>query len=109
MPDTADAYIHRIGRTGRAERTGDAFTLVSDEDRVMVRTLEKIMGQPLARQTLDGFDYKAPAPPRPPTTHTGRGGSGGGRQGDAPRRGSDRPRSQGSAERHPRAQRTSSR
>jgi len=32
MPDTADAYIHRIGRTGRAQRTGDAFTLVTDED-----------------------------------------------------------------------------
>jgi len=61
MPDTADAYIHRIGRTGRAERSGDAFTLVTPEDTAMVRTLEKIMGQPLPRQTLPGFDYTAPA------------------------------------------------
>ncbi len=59
MPDTADAYIHRIGRTGRAERTGDAYTLVTSEDANMVRALEKIMGQPLPRHTLAGFDYNA--------------------------------------------------
>jgi len=64
MPDTADAYIHRIGRTGRAERTGDAFTLVTPEDNDMVRTLERIMGKPLPRLTLPGFDYNAPAPAR---------------------------------------------
>jgi ATP-dependent RNA helicase RhlE len=63
MPDTADAYIHRIGRAGRAERTGDAFTLVTPEDNDMIRTLEKIMGKPLARETLPDFDYKSPAPP----------------------------------------------
>jgi ATP-dependent RNA helicase RhlE len=64
MPDTADAYIHRIGRTGRAEKTGDAFTLVTPEDTDMIRSLERIMGKPLRRETLDGFDYAAPAPPR---------------------------------------------
>jgi ATP-dependent RNA helicase RhlE len=64
MPDTADAYIHRIGRTGRAERTGDAFTLVTPEDGEMLRELEKIMGQRLPRQTLADFDYNAPAPVR---------------------------------------------
>lgn len=62
MTDTADAYIHRIGRTGRAERTGDAFTLVTDEDVDMIRTLEKIMNQRLPRQTLPDFDYSAAAP-----------------------------------------------
>lgn len=64
MPDTADAYIHRIGRTGRAQRTGDAFTLVTDEDKDMIRTLERIMGQPLKREVLPDFDYSPPAPPR---------------------------------------------
>ncbi|HEY6074461.1 MAG TPA: DEAD/DEAH box helicase [Anaerolineales bacterium] len=64
MPDTADAYIHRIGRTGRAEKTGDAFTLVTPEDEDLIRTLERIMGNPLPRETLEGFDYKVPAPPR---------------------------------------------
>jgi ATP-dependent RNA helicase RhlE len=65
MPDTADAYIHRIGRTGRMERSGDAFTLVTAEDGELIRTLEKIMKKPLPRRTLDGFDYKAAPPPRP--------------------------------------------
>jgi ATP-dependent RNA helicase RhlE len=62
MPATADDYIHRIGRTGRAERTGDAFTLVTPDDRDVIRALEKIMGKALPRQTLEGFDYDIPAP-----------------------------------------------
>ncbi|MBN1894332.1 DEAD/DEAH box helicase [bacterium] len=64
MPDTPDAYIHRIGRTGRAERNGDAFTFVTPEDEAMVKTLEKIMNQSLERRTLDGFQYSSPAPAR---------------------------------------------
>lgn len=71
MPDTADAYIHRIGRTGRAERSGDAFTLVTPDDNDMIRALEKIMGQKLARQTLNNFDYTAPAPPSITPTRRG--------------------------------------
>ncbi len=67
MPDTPDAYIHRIGRTGRAERTGDAFTLVTPEDYDMIRTLEKIMGHALPRENLEGFDYALPQPPKPAT------------------------------------------
>lgn len=82
MPDTADAYIHRIGRTGRAQRTGDAFTLVTHEDNDMIRILERIMGSPLKRETLDGFDYTAPAPPRSDSGGRGRG---------APREDSRRP------------------
>lgn len=78
MPDTADAYIHRIGRTGRAQRTGDAFTLVTDEDKDMIRTLERIMGSPLKRETLEDFDYKAPAPPRTDSGSRGRGAPRGG-------------------------------
>ena len=73
MPDTADAYIHRIGRTGRAQRTGDAFTLVTPEDNDMIRILERIMGSPLKREVLDGFDYKAPAPPKAAGDGRGRG------------------------------------
>jgi ATP-dependent RNA helicase RhlE len=71
MPATADDYIHRIGRTGRAERTGDAFTLVTPDDKDMVRTLEKIMGKPLPLQTLDGFNYTAPVPDRPASAPRG--------------------------------------
>jgi ATP-dependent RNA helicase RhlE len=73
MPDTADAYIHRIGRTGRAQRTGDAFTLVTPEDNDVIRILERIMGSPLKREVLEGFDYKAPAPPRSDSGGRGRG------------------------------------
>lgn len=58
MPDTPETYIHRIGRTGRAERLGDAFTLVTNEDSDNVRLLEKMMGQRIPRATLPGFDYK---------------------------------------------------
>jgi ATP-dependent RNA helicase RhlE len=64
MPDTADAYIHRIGRTGRAQRTGDAFTLVTPEDKDMIRSLERIMGGPIRRETFPDFDYTVAAPPR---------------------------------------------
>ena len=64
MPDTADAYIHRIGRTGRAQRTGDAFTLVTPEDNDMIRALERIMGGPIKRETFADFDYTVAAPPR---------------------------------------------
>jgi ATP-dependent RNA helicase RhlE len=64
MPDTADAYIHRIGRTGRAQRTGDAFTLVTPEDNDMVRQLERIMKGPIEKITFEDFDYSPPAPPR---------------------------------------------
>jgi ATP-dependent RNA helicase RhlE len=59
MPDTPETYIHRIGRTGRAERLGDAFTLVTSEDSDNVRLLEKMMGQRIPRATLPGFDYKS--------------------------------------------------
>ena len=73
MPDTADAYIHRIGRTGRAQRTGDAFTLVTHEDNDMIKILERIMGSPLKREVLEGFDYTAPAPPKTDSGGRGRG------------------------------------
>jgi ATP-dependent RNA helicase RhlE len=65
VPDTADAYIHRIGRTGRAEREGDAFTLVTPEDDEMVRDIERALRKPIERRKLDGFDYSIAAPPRP--------------------------------------------
>jgi ATP-dependent RNA helicase RhlE len=62
MPDTVDAYIHRIGRTGRATRTGDAFTLVTPEDGLSVEAIERVLGGPLERATLRGFDYRRPKP-----------------------------------------------
>ena len=62
VPDTAEAYIHRIGRTGRAERTGDAFTLATPQDESMIKIFERILGQKLDRNVLEGFDYSKAAP-----------------------------------------------
>jgi ATP-dependent RNA helicase RhlE len=66
MPDSTDAYIHRIGRTGRVGKAGDAFTFVTSEDRAMVSALEQLLDAPLERMTLQGFDYNKPAPAREP-------------------------------------------
>ena len=57
IPDTVDAYTHRIGRTGRAEQLGDAFTFVTEADEAMVRDIEKVLGAPLERRRLPDFDY----------------------------------------------------
>ena len=62
MPDTVDAYTHRIGRTGRAEHTGDAFTLATLADGGMVRDIERVLGSPIERRRLPGFDYGTFAP-----------------------------------------------
>ena len=64
MPDTADAYTHRIGRTGRAAKTGDSFTFVTREDEETVRSIERVLGKKVKRCIREGFDYKSPAPAR---------------------------------------------
>jgi ATP-dependent RNA helicase RhlE len=64
MPDTADTYTHRIGRTGRVEQTGEAFTFITHEDEEMVRAIEKVLNSRIERRTIEGFDYNKPAPPR---------------------------------------------
>jgi ATP-dependent RNA helicase RhlE len=64
MPDTADAYTHRIGRTGRAAKTGDAFTFITREDEDMVASIERLLHEKVERRTLEGFDYKKSAPAR---------------------------------------------
>jgi ATP-dependent RNA helicase RhlE len=64
MPDTVDAYTHRIGRTGRAEQSGEAFTFVRREDEALVLKIERVLGERIERRRLEGFDYSAPAPQR---------------------------------------------
>lgn len=56
MPDTVDAYTHRIGRTGRARETGEAFTFATPDDGPMVRSIEQLLGYRINRHHLDGFD-----------------------------------------------------
>ncbi len=60
IPNTPDAYIHRIGRTGRAARTGDAFTLITAEDTQMVRAIDRVIGSAIERRTLSDFNYNSP-------------------------------------------------
>ncbi len=57
MPDTVDAYTHRIGRTGRKELSGEAFTLATPEDAAQVRDIERLLGQPIERRRLSDFNY----------------------------------------------------
>jgi ATP-dependent RNA helicase RhlE len=64
MPNTADDYTHRIGRTGRMAKTGDAFTFITSEDEEMVRSIERVLRAKVKRCTLSGFDYKKTAPSR---------------------------------------------
>jgi ATP-dependent RNA helicase RhlE len=62
MPDTVDAYTHRIGRTGRAHLTGKALTFAVQGDEPMVRDIEKVLGKRIERRRLPGFDYGSFAP-----------------------------------------------
>jgi len=57
MPDTVDAYTHRIGRTGRADLTGKAYTFAVQSDEPLVHDIEKVLGAPIQRLRLPGFDY----------------------------------------------------
>lgn len=57
MPDTVDAYTHRIGRTGRAERTGEAFTFSVQSDEPAIRDIERLLGTRIERRRLPDFDY----------------------------------------------------
>ncbi|MEI6127647.1 MAG: DEAD/DEAH box helicase, partial [Pseudomonadota bacterium] len=58
MPDTTDAYTHRIGRTGRARKTGDALSFVTSIDKGLERSLKGLLGDKLNYHTVDGFDYR---------------------------------------------------
>jgi ATP-dependent RNA helicase RhlE len=57
VPQEAEDYVHRIGRTGRAAATGDAFTFMAPDEISMVRTIERIIGQTIPRISVPGFDF----------------------------------------------------
>ncbi len=90
MPDTTDAYTHRIGRTGRAERKGDAFTFITGEDEQLIRKIEQVLGAKIERRTLKDFNYTKSRPaqdtefarlPRAGASGTGARARGGARPG----------------------------
>ncbi|MEX0894102.1 MAG: DEAD/DEAH box helicase, partial [Gemmatimonadota bacterium] len=61
VPAAPDDYIHRVGRTARAEETGEAYTLVSPEEENDARGIERKVGRSIERRQLEGFDYNARA------------------------------------------------
>jgi ATP-dependent RNA helicase RhlE len=60
MPESIDAYIHRIGRTGRVDKSGDALTFVTPSDTVMIRSLERILKTKLERRIVPDLKYSIP-------------------------------------------------
>ena len=75
FPMHSEDYVHRIGRTGRAQQVGDAISFVTPDDHAALRTLERFIGRGIVRKRAEGFDYNAAAPQ----------GGGGGRAGSQPR------------------------
>ncbi|MBD3867572.1 MAG: DEAD/DEAH box helicase [Acidobacteria bacterium] len=65
MPNTSDAYTHRIGRTGRSERDGKAYTFVTTEDGQMVREVERRIGSAIPRRKVEGMDIPVRQSGRP--------------------------------------------
>jgi ATP-dependent RNA helicase RhlE len=63
FPMHAEDYVHRIGRTGRAQAIGDAISFVTGEDQGALRSLERFIGRGLVRKRAEGFDYNAAPPP----------------------------------------------
>jgi ATP-dependent RNA helicase RhlE len=68
MPNTTDAYTHRIGRTGRSNNQGKAYTFVTAEDRGLVFQVEKRLGVPIPRREIDGIE-SIPFPQAKPGGH----------------------------------------
>ena len=57
VPQQREDYVHRIGRTGRAAATGDAYTFMAPDEIAMVRTIERVIGQQIPRISVPGFDF----------------------------------------------------
>ena len=89
FPMHSEDYVHRIGRTGRAQQVGDAISFVGQDDHGPLRTLERFIGRGIVRKRAEGFDYQAAAP---------QGGAGGGASGGRGPRGGGGQRSQGESE-----------
>jgi ATP-dependent RNA helicase RhlE len=63
VPQEPEDYVHRIGRTGRAASSGDAYTLMAPDEIAMVRTIERVIGQEIPRISVPGYDFGTTAAP----------------------------------------------
>ena len=80
VPEHPDDYVHRIGRTGRAQKVGDAFTLMNGEELGSLQAIERFIGSKIPRLKLERFSYKYTALFEPEAvTGTGKRAIGGGR------------------------------
>ena len=95
VPHEPEVYVHRVGRTARAQRRGDAFTLVSPDEGADLDRIERLLGFEIPRAKIPDFDYGAPAPPRleggPSRPRGSDRGGGGGRYRPREDRGRSRP------------------
>ncbi len=89
VPDAAEDYIHRIGRTGRAGNEGQALTLLTPVDELSMRAIERLTGQKVERVVVDGFGGMVSVPGKPSSTHSMKKPAGGFRS-FSPRRSSGR-------------------
>jgi ATP-dependent RNA helicase RhlE len=79
LPHSAEDYVHRIGRTGRAGASGEAISLVSEDENRYLRDIEKLIGKTLLQEIVDGYaphaaevpDFRKPAAERPPRSDAG--------------------------------------
>jgi ATP-dependent RNA helicase RhlE len=96
FPPQPEDYVHRIGRTGRANAVGDAISFVSSDELADLRSVERFIGRGIVRKRAEGFDYTAAPTPSPEGRREGGGGGGGqfrgGRRGPS---GPARPQGQG--------------
>jgi ATP-dependent RNA helicase RhlE len=79
VPEHPEDYVHRIGRTGRAQNVGDAFTLMNGEEVPALQAIEHFIGQKIPRLKLENFPYKFTILFEPESTVGGRRAIGGGR------------------------------
>ena len=87
FPPQVEDYVHRIGRTGRANAIGDAISFIGEDDHGSLRSLERFIGRGLVRKRAENFDYAAPAPAESTEGRSRAGGRGPGRGSAAGSRG----------------------
>ena len=79
VPEHPEDYVHRIGRTGRAQKVGDAFTLMNGEELPSLQAIERFIGQKIPRLKLDKFPYIYTVLFEPESASGGKRAIGGGR------------------------------
>jgi ATP-dependent RNA helicase RhlE len=86
LPNVAEDYVHRIGRTGRAGSTGEAVSLVCVDEHELLRDIEKLIKNALPKEVIAGFEPDPHARPQPIQLRSQGGGGGGGGRGQQARR-----------------------